>query len=234
MFNNINNIIMTEENKIIIEDNKIIINNIEYNYMVLEKDNKKFYKAIDIGKILCIVNIRNSICNYDSKYKCIFNVKTQGGNQDMSFLTFDGLKLLLNKTRSHNAIKLAKVFNLEVLNTFSECIETKTTSQIITVFKYEKIKNQYKCNNYRIDLYFIDYKLAIECDELQHNRNHNKIEDNIREEIIKNKLNCTFIRYNPFSNNFNIFDVIHLIFYHIKNYNNLLNDIPMNKLQIKD
>ena len=32
-------------------------------------------------------------------------------------------------------------------------------------------KKQYKCNNYRIDLYFIDYKLAIECDELQHNHN---------------------------------------------------------------
>jgi very-short-patch-repair endonuclease len=232
MFNNINNIIMTEKNKIIIEENKIIIDDIEYNYMVLEKDNEKFYKATDISKILCIVNISSSIKFYDNKYKCIFNVKTQGGNQDMTFLTFDGLKLLLNKTRSHNAIKLAKVFNIEILNTFSECIETKTISKIITVFKYEKIIKQYKCNNYRIDLYFIDYKLAIECDELQHN--HKKVEDNIREEIIKNKLNCTFIRYNPFSKNFNIFDVIHLIFYHIKNYNNRLNDIPMNKLQIKD
>jgi len=215
-----------------IKNIKVTIDDIEYTYMTLEKDNVTFYKATDISKILCIVNIRSSIKFYDNKYKRIFNVKTQGGNQDMTFLTFDGLKLLLNKTRSHNAIKLAKLFNLEILNTFSECIETNTISQIITVFKYEKIKKQYKCNNYRIDLYFIDYKLAIECDELQHNRN--KTEDNIREEIIKNKLNCTFIRYKPLSNNFNIFDVIHLIFYHIKNYNNELNDIPINKLQIKD
>lgn len=225
MFNNINNIVMIKNIKVTIDD-------IEYTYMTLEKDNVTFYKATDISKILCIINISSSIKFYDNKYKRIFNVKTQGGNQDMTFLTFDGLKLLLNKTRSHNAIKLAKVFNLEILDIFSECIETKTISKIITVFKYEKIKKQYKCNNYRIDLYFIDYKLAIECDELQHN--HNKTEDNIREEIIKNKLNCTFIRYNPLSNNFNIFDVIHLIFYHIKNYNNLLNDIPINKLQIKD
>jgi len=225
MFNNNINIIMIKNIKVTIDD-------IEYTYMILEKDNVTFYKARDISNILCIVNISSSIKYYDNKYKRIFNVKTQGGNQDMTFLTFDGLKLLLNKTRSHNAIKLAKVFNLEILNTFSECIETNTISQIITVFKYEKIKKQYKCNNYRIDLYFIDYKLAIECDELQHNRN--KTEDNIREEIIKNKLNCTFIRYKPLSNNFNIFDVIHLIFYHIKNYNNELNDIPINKLQIKD
>jgi hypothetical protein len=141
MFNNNINIIMIKNIKVTIDD-------IEYTYMTLEKDNVTFYKATDISKILCIVNIRSSIKFYDNKYKRIFNVKTQGGNQDMTFLTLDGLKLLLNKTRSHNAIKLAKVFNLEILNTFSECIETNTISQIITVFKYEKIKKQYKCNNY--------------------------------------------------------------------------------------
>jgi very-short-patch-repair endonuclease len=215
-----------------IEDIKIIIDNIEYIYMTLEKDNIKFYKARDISKILCLVNINGAIRFFDERYKHIFNIKTKGGYQDLNFLTLDGIKLLLNKSRSKNAIELAKILNIEILNTFNECIETKTITQIITVFKYENIKNQYNCDKYRIDLYFIDYKLAIECDELQHNKK--KEGDNIREEAIKNKLNCTFIRYNPFSKDFNIFNVIHLIFYHIKNYNNLLNEIPINKLKIKN
>ena len=32
-----------------------------------------------------------------------------------------------------------------------------------------KLINQYKVDNYAIDLYFPEYKLALECDEKQHN-----------------------------------------------------------------
>lgn len=49
-----------------------------------------------------------------------------------------------------------------------------------------------------IDLYFIDLKIAIECDELHHKSKQNKFFDKIREETITNKLKCEFYNYNQF------------------------------------
>ena len=74
--------------------------------------------------------------------------------------------------------------------------------------------HQYYVDKYMIDLYFPKYKLAIECDEQFHDKQ--KIMDKIREDDIIEKLNCTFIRYNPTDTNFNIFKVINEIYTYIK------------------
>lgn len=77
---------------------------------------------------------------------------------------------------------------------------------------------QYSILDYRIDLYFPKYKLAIECDEKAHK---NKINEDIkRENEIKEILNCTFIRYEPEEKDFCISNVINSIYKHIIQYNN--------------
>ena len=48
---------------------------------------------------------------------------------------------------------------------------------------------------YKVDLYFIDYKLVIECDEFNH-QDRNIIEEKNREEYICS-LGNKIIRYNP-------------------------------------
>ena len=80
---------------------------------------------------------------------------------------------------------------------------------------------QFSVDVYRIDLYFPYYKLAIECDEMNHNELHHKEKDVIRELNIKKQLQCTFIRYKPYSKDFNIFEVINDIYQHIKNTVNI-------------
>lgn len=80
--------------------------------------------------------------------------------------------------------------------------------------KVKIFKSQYSVDKYRIDLYFIDYKLAIECDENRHNSK--KENDEIRQNYIESKLNCKFIRYNPEEKDFNIFKVIGEIYEHLK------------------
>ena len=35
-------------------------------------------------------------------------------------------------------------------------------------FHGEKMKRQFKIGNYRIDLYFPEHKIAVECDEFDH------------------------------------------------------------------
>jgi very-short-patch-repair endonuclease len=71
---------------------------------------------------------------------------------------------------------------------------------------------------YRIDLYFVKYNLAIECDEDAHNRKTNIINDLLREESIKKEINgISFIRYKPYDRDFNIYKLLNEIFVFIKN-----------------
>ena len=68
---------------------------------------------------------------------------------------------------------------------------------------------------YGIDLYFDEYKLAIDVDELGDNdRNIGyKIQ---RQKALESELNCAFIRINPDEKDFNIFKEINKIHRHIK------------------
>jgi very-short-patch-repair endonuclease len=89
--------------------------------------------------------------------------------------------------------------------------ETESVNYIMETFKSENIQTQYKCGSYYIDVYFPKYNIAIECDEFGHTERDIKHETT-RELYIKNKLKCTFIRYNPDAVNFNIFKILNKIF----------------------
>jgi len=56
-----------------------------------------------------------------------------------------------------------------------------------------------------------DLKIAIECDEYGHIRRSNK-DEGVREKLIKEKLGCEFLRFNPNEIDFNIGSVINEIF----------------------
>ena len=80
------------------------------------------------------------------------------------------------------------------------------------------MQKQYIVLGYRIDLYFHEYKLAIEVDELGHNDRN--INDEIqRQQALERELNCVFIRINPDAIDFNIFKEINKIHKHINQLN---------------
>ena len=166
------------------------------------------YKVIDIGKILMMSNIRSSIRVYDSTEKYCKLTYTAGGNQMMSYLTHKGLERLLFSSRSDEVIKLIELMGIQSVRKWFPYIENDVMLNVIEAFKGENIKRQYVCDKYRIDLYFIDYNIAVECDELYHNVELNNQDDLLREDIIKRKLKCEFIRFKPFENDFNIFKII--------------------------
>lgn len=67
------------------------------------------------------------------------------------------------------------------------------------VFQAKNILLQhYVLEAYRIELYFPEYKLAVEVDEKGH-KDRNEHKENERESAIKERLGCTFIRINPMS-----------------------------------
>ena len=77
------------------------------------------------------------------------------------------------------------------------------------------MQTQYTVIGQRIDLYFHEYKLAIEIDELGHNDRNIEFEIQ-RQKTLERELNCVFIRINPDEKGFNIFKEINKIHKHIK------------------
>ena len=93
--------------------------------------------------------------------------------------------------------------------------EQSVLKSVMDAFEGENMQTQYSVLGYRIDLYFHDYKLAIEVDEKGH-KNRNIDHEIKRQEVIKEKLGCKFIRINPDEENFNIFKAMNEIHRHIK------------------
>jgi anti-repressor protein len=86
-----------------------------------------------------------------------------------------------------------------------------------SLFKFLKpykteIKTQFIIEGYRVDFYLPEYNLVIEFDEEFHQ--YQKIEDEIRENKIKDKLNCSFIRIDEHGD---IFEQLGLISLFISN-----------------
>ena len=88
--------------------------------------------------------------------------------------------------------------------------EQTIINSIKDTFEGENIQTQYSVLGYRIVLYFHEYNLAIEVDELgRTNRNfNNEIE---RQKALEEELNFVFITINPDEKDFNIFKEINKI-----------------------
>ena len=82
--------------------------------------------------------------------------------------------------------------------------EQSILSKILTFFAAEKIILQHNVLGYRIDAYFLKYKLATEVDGKGHNDRDIDYEIE-RQKAIEKELGCKFIRINPAKKKFNIF-----------------------------
>ena len=83
------------------------------------------------------------------------------------------------------------------------------------VFEEKNMQTQYSVLGYEIDLYFHDYKLAVETDKKGH-KDRNINDEIQRQKALEKELGCKFIRINPDEENFNISKVINEINRHIK------------------
>ena len=92
--------------------------------------------------------------------------------------------------------------------------EQSVLKSVMDVFEGENMQTQYIVLGYRIDLYFHDYKLAVDDENGHKDRN---IDHEIqRQKAIEKELGCEFIRINPDEKDFNISKVKKEIFRHIK------------------
>lgn len=189
----------------------------EYNIdcEIVFHDNEYYFKACDIGNILNVKNIHNM--NVSTQHKRKLKCATNGGMQTILFFTEEGVKQVLRKTRKSNVHILARAFDMKITDNIVMCAEAQTIKQIKDVFESEEMIEQYNVDRYLIDLYFPKYKIAVECDECHHKYKHEY--DINRETIIRSKLNCSFVRYKPYTIDFSIGSVIKEIYSHIQAYN---------------
>jgi len=151
-------------------------------------------------------NYREGIHYIMEKYTCE-NPKKHGGHNRMVFkLTEDAFELLKNSYNLRNRYIVDISDNVKHVN-IGMCIETQTIGFIENTYSNMlNIKRQYAFGKYKVDLYFIDYKLVIECDENNHD-DRDPINEKVREEYIKS-LGNKIIRYNPNTSCFDLSNVL--------------------------
>ena len=110
--------------------------------------------------------------------------------------------------------ELAEYMGIKIIGHKYVCKEASTIYTIQKVSEGISMKRQFSIRSYRIDLYFPEHKLAIECDEYDHK--DRDINYEIRWlKFIEDQLNCKFIRYNPDAKDFTIESVLNKIFLYI-------------------
>ena len=164
------------------------------------------------GKDLKVTaHMRSCYSKCKKEHKKTIRKDTLGGMQEMTFLTLDACKAIICKSRSTRSIELASAFGIPMLQK-NIPIETETLSFIMRVFKGKNMVCQYYVEPYRIDLYFPDSKLAIECDEKDSHSSIKQIQsDAARQKYIEKVLDCRFVRYMPHNFDFSMADLINNI-----------------------
>jgi len=189
--------------------------------MITDDDGIVWYKGFDVASLLGYSNTRNAIHKHvfihDQQKHDEFetHIQQQGVQKNITFINEKGLRSLICKSKLSKSVDIAKAIGMDINNHKYECKESESCGAIMKAFKGEKMIMQYSVLKYRVDLYFPEYNLLVECDELGHSDRDPKKEKKRYERITK-ELNCKWLRFNPDDKDFNIFDTINQIFNIIK------------------
>ena len=123
----------------------------------------------------------------------------------------EGMLELLIGSQRPLAKELAEYMGIKIIGHKYVRKEASTIYAIQNVFEGISMKRQLSIGSYRIDLYFPEHKLAVECDEHDHKDRDINYEIR-RQKFIEDQLNCKFIRYNPDAKDFMIESVLNKIF----------------------
>ena len=137
-------------------------------------------------------------------------LKRGGSNRERILVTEKCCELVKNTYDIRNKYVSEFDDNIKCVNVMM-CLENSTIGFIENSLRgIVKMKRQQIINKYRVDLYFPDTKLIIECDEDNHN-DRNPEDERIREEKLIS-LGNKIIRFNPNDTKFDLSNVLREIF----------------------
>lgn len=180
---------------------------------VISIDNEIWFKDKYILSLLGICDLKSIInkVHKDNKIKLKIIKRSNSADDLNIYFNKSGLISLSEKLKTNNLNCIISKYRSN--NEFS-CNEYIST--IINCFNHCKYVINYKIYNYKIDLFFIDFKLAIECDIGDIDVKYEIMKQQYIEQQIKG---CKFIRFNPFLTDFDLCKVINaimIIMYDIK------------------
>lgn len=158
---------------------------------------KKNYKE-DIHYIIQKNNNNNNNNNIKDK---------RGGHNKIHYLlTEESFELFKNSFNLRNRYIIDINDNIKQFNLCMP-IENQTIGFIENAYNdIFNVKRQFSMGKYRVDLYFIEYRLVIECDEFNH-QDRDIFEEKEREQYIQS-LGNKIIRYNPNQKDFDLSNVL--------------------------
>jgi very-short-patch-repair endonuclease len=133
--------------------------------------------------------------------------KTHGGHNKITFmLTEEAFEIFKNSFNMRNRYIVDVSKEVKIVK-FGMCIENQTIGFIANAYSNVlNVKRQHVMGKYRVDLYFVDHKLVVECDENGH-ADRDLLQEQIREDYLKacgNKI----IRFNPNATGFDLSNVL--------------------------
>ena len=157
--------------------------------------------------------VRNLTKNYKENIhyiiekNIIYNNHKKGGKNKIHYLlTEETFELLKNSFNLRNRYIIDINDNVKQVNLCMP-IENQTIGFIENAYNdIFNVKRQFSMGKYRVDLYFIDYNLVIECYEFNH-QDRDIFEEKEREEYIQS-LGNKMIRYNPNDKDFDLSNVL--------------------------
>jgi very-short-patch-repair endonuclease len=180
---------------------------------LIQIDSKNTVRFINIDSepwflITDIVKIIGNAKGYESlPSPCIKLETIPGIKRPVRLVSADGLRLLLQKSRSLNVPLitdgLSSFLKESPVKLVYACKETSWLRIIKEAFFFLESELQFSVGTYRIDLYFPQLLVAVECDENGHSDRSSDKEVE-RQEFIQKTLKCQFVRFNPDVENFNI------------------------------
>ena len=156
----------------------------------------------------------------------------RGGHNKVRFLvTEECFNLIYNSFNMRNRYITNISSNVKCVN-IAMCIENSTIGFIKNSF--DGVVNtirQFKFSKYKVDLYFPDHKLIIECDENDHLDRDINYEKNREDYLIG--LGNSMIRFNPSDNNFDLSFVLREIHLLMSNKENICKVIKIDSNVVK-
>jgi very-short-patch-repair endonuclease len=183
------------------------------------KDEIIYLSVYDILKIIGCINPRQAFSGLKQKYS-----ETKQLNITMFKFPGKGQKFtpILEEKSITTLIELSlasKQFSSDTKKKWLEKIKSnyvlfmaiQTEAELICIIQksfrnHETIKHYY-VKPYNLDLYFLKEKIAVECDERNH-VSYDKDKEEERKIYITKKLDCLWIRFDPYNKRFNIGNVI--------------------------
>lgn len=162
-----------------------------------------------IGQALEYSNPQKAIDNIHSKHRDRLDelsVTTKVQCKDKKYYnsclyTLEGALIICSLSQQERAYDFSQwLLHLSNLNQNIKVIKSRKETEFIkllTDFLDEcqiKYIKQYQFENYRIDLYLPDLLIAIEYDEVEQHKYYTYLQQEFREETLKEKLKCNFIR----------------------------------------